>query len=246
MRTASRPALRAPPIATVATGIPAGICTMDSSESRPSRWASGIGTPITGSDRHGGQHARQVRRAARPGDDHLRTPGRPPRRRSGTGASGIRCADTTPQPRTARRTRPAPPPCLDHRPVRVAALTIADHHRLPLIGHLCQSSTSGEVARARARPVAQLVRVAGPRPSRGPILRPGRTPSLAVQVHLDARGIRAAITCESAAEAGPGSPPSTLTIAALAVSAPGDAQRQVEDARRCCSNCEVAAPSMVQ
>ena len=49
MRTASRPALRAPPIETVATGTPAGICTIDSSESMPSRYFSGTGTPITGS-----------------------------------------------------------------------------------------------------------------------------------------------------------------------------------------------------
>ena len=49
MRTASRPALRAPPIETVATGTPAGICTIDSSESIPSRYFSGTGTPITGS-----------------------------------------------------------------------------------------------------------------------------------------------------------------------------------------------------
>ena len=49
IRTASRPALRAPPMDTVATGTPAGICTIDSSESRPSSRASGTGTPITGS-----------------------------------------------------------------------------------------------------------------------------------------------------------------------------------------------------
>ncbi len=49
MRAASRPALRAPPIDTVATGTPAGICTMDSSESMPSRYFSGTGTPMTGS-----------------------------------------------------------------------------------------------------------------------------------------------------------------------------------------------------
>ena len=34
---------------TVATGTPAGICTMDSSESMPSSCRSGTGTPITGS-----------------------------------------------------------------------------------------------------------------------------------------------------------------------------------------------------
>src|SRR2546425_1019928 len=49
MRTASSPALRAPATETVATGTPAGICTMDSSESIPSRYFSGTGTPITGS-----------------------------------------------------------------------------------------------------------------------------------------------------------------------------------------------------
>ena len=49
MRTASSPALRALPTATVATGTPAGICTMDSRESMPSRYFSATGTPITGS-----------------------------------------------------------------------------------------------------------------------------------------------------------------------------------------------------
>ena len=48
MRTARSPALRAPPTATVATGMPAGICTIDNSESSPSRCLSGTGTPITG------------------------------------------------------------------------------------------------------------------------------------------------------------------------------------------------------
>ena len=41
--------MRAPPIDTVATGTPAGICTMDSNESSPSRCCNGTGTPITGS-----------------------------------------------------------------------------------------------------------------------------------------------------------------------------------------------------
>jgi hypothetical protein len=50
MRTASKPAFLALPIATVATGMPPGICTIDSRESSPSSWASGTGTPITGSE----------------------------------------------------------------------------------------------------------------------------------------------------------------------------------------------------
>jgi hypothetical protein len=49
MRTASSPALRALPTPTVATGTPAGICTIESSESSPSRWRSATGTPTTGS-----------------------------------------------------------------------------------------------------------------------------------------------------------------------------------------------------
>ena len=46
---ASRPALRPPPMLTVATGTPAGICTMESRLSRPSRRSSARGTPMTGS-----------------------------------------------------------------------------------------------------------------------------------------------------------------------------------------------------
>src|SRR6267378_1387156 len=48
--TAKSPALAAPasPIAKVATGIPLGICTIESSESNPRRYLDGIGTPRTG------------------------------------------------------------------------------------------------------------------------------------------------------------------------------------------------------
>ena len=46
---ASKPAFRAPAIDTVATGTPAGIWTIDISESIPSKYRSGTGTPITGS-----------------------------------------------------------------------------------------------------------------------------------------------------------------------------------------------------
>ena len=50
MRIASNPALRALLIATVATGIPAGICTIDNSESKPSSVLNETGTPITGNE----------------------------------------------------------------------------------------------------------------------------------------------------------------------------------------------------
>jgi hypothetical protein len=51
MDAASSAALRAPasPIATAATGTPVGICTIESSESRPLSAFDSTGTPITGS-----------------------------------------------------------------------------------------------------------------------------------------------------------------------------------------------------
>ena len=50
MRAASRPAFTAPafPIATVATGTPRGICTMERRESTPFNVDEKTGTPITG------------------------------------------------------------------------------------------------------------------------------------------------------------------------------------------------------
>ena len=69
MRTASRPALRAPPMETVATGTPAGICTMDSRESMPSRVFSGTGHADHGQGSDGGEHAGKVGGAAGAGDD---------------------------------------------------------------------------------------------------------------------------------------------------------------------------------
>ena len=57
-------------MATVATGTPFGICTIDSSESRPLSAALCTGTPMTGSDRVRRDHAGQMRGAAGAGDDH--------------------------------------------------------------------------------------------------------------------------------------------------------------------------------
>ncbi len=59
------------PMATVATGMPAGICTMDSKESIPLSERDSTGTPITGRVSLSGDHARQMRRAARAGDNDL-------------------------------------------------------------------------------------------------------------------------------------------------------------------------------
>ena len=71
--TASRPAFLAPalPMASVPTGTPPGICTIDSSESSPCSAALCTGTPSTGTHGVRGDHAGQVRGAAGAGDDHL-------------------------------------------------------------------------------------------------------------------------------------------------------------------------------
>ena len=44
-----QPGVASPADGDVATGTPAGICTMESRESMPSRYFSGTGTPMTGS-----------------------------------------------------------------------------------------------------------------------------------------------------------------------------------------------------
>ena len=76
MRTARSPALRAPPIDTVATGTPAGICTIDRSESRPSSRAQRHRHADHRQRRRRRDHARQVRRTARTSDDDLDPPAR--------------------------------------------------------------------------------------------------------------------------------------------------------------------------
>ena len=48
MRHARSAALAAPLIATVATGMPRGICTVESNESIPRSAAPSMGTPMTG------------------------------------------------------------------------------------------------------------------------------------------------------------------------------------------------------
>ena len=67
-------ALRAPLMATVATGTPGGICTMESSESSPPRSEVRMGTPITGRSVMRGHHPGKRRRLARARDDHLHPP----------------------------------------------------------------------------------------------------------------------------------------------------------------------------
>ena len=97
MATASRPAFFAPglPMASVATGTPPGICTIESSESRPLQRRALHRHAEHRQQRVRRHHARQVRRAAGAGDDHLECP-----RLGAPGANsaiqaGVRCAETT-------------------------------------------------------------------------------------------------------------------------------------------------------
>ena len=103
-RRAGRRSRRPPaPIATVATGTPFGICTIDSSESSPFSAALCTGTPITGRTVCAATMPGQVRGAAGAGDDHLEPAARPPSRR--TRPSSAACgARTRPGTRAARRT----------------------------------------------------------------------------------------------------------------------------------------------
>ena len=73
---ASRAALIAParPIASVPTGTPPGIWTIESRLSSPLSARLSIGTPSTGSDRQRRDHAGQMRRTAGTRDDHLEAP----------------------------------------------------------------------------------------------------------------------------------------------------------------------------
>src|SRR5262249_12731740 len=94
--TANRPAFAAPasPIAKVATGMPLGICTMDSSESCPWRYLDGMGTPSTGKVVFA---ATTPARWAAPPAPAMKQRAPPAARRStqASSASGVRWAEST-------------------------------------------------------------------------------------------------------------------------------------------------------
>ena len=94
IRMARSPALCAPPIDTVATGTPAGICTIDRSESIPSRYVSGTGTPITGSGVTAASMPGRWAAPPAPAMMHLR-PRPAAALPNAIMASGVRCAETT-------------------------------------------------------------------------------------------------------------------------------------------------------
>src|ERR1700704_5140600 len=94
MRTARSPAFLAFPTPTVATGMPSGICTIESSESSPSSCCNGTGTPITGSDVI--DAVIPGRWAAPPAPAMItRKPRSAAPRAYSYITSGVRCADTT-------------------------------------------------------------------------------------------------------------------------------------------------------
>src|SRR2546426_9582335 len=96
MATASSPAFAAPdaPMATVATGTPRGICTIESSESSPFSAALCTGTPMTGTPVC--DATRPGRCAAPPAPAMITSMPRPAAAHAYSAiAVGVRCADTT-------------------------------------------------------------------------------------------------------------------------------------------------------
>src|SRR5487761_2177595 len=92
--TANSAAFAAPasPIANVATGMPLGICTIDSSESSPRRYLDGTGTPRTGTRVF--DASMPGRWAAPPAPAMIaRRPRGPASSAYSNMSSGIRCAD---------------------------------------------------------------------------------------------------------------------------------------------------------
>ena len=239
MRTASSPALRAAPTATVATGTPAG---------RSPRWGQQRVEPVQVLERHGhaddrqrgdrGQHAGQVRRAAGAGDDH-------PQAASG-GAARTRSSRAACGARTPRRTSYGTP---NSSSAVAAACMVGQSESLPMTtptsGRSALRSTVAEYRRshraacARAHP--QLP-VTAPSTVTWPILRPGRTvcrrggPSRRGRPRSGGVAVRAQVRV---------GPPSTFAITTAGRWLRSPSGRS-STARRCCSNCDVRAPSMVQ
>ena len=108
---ARSPAFAAPagPIASVPTGTPFGICTMERRRIEPGERLRLHRHPEHRQPRLRRQHPRQVRRTAGPGDDRLQPA---PRRRLGIGEQPVRRAVRRDDPDlvAGRRARPAPRP----------------------------------------------------------------------------------------------------------------------------------------
>src|SRR5262249_56156029 len=96
MDRANGPALAAPasPIAKVATGMPLGICTIDSSESCPCRYLEGIGTPSTGKVVFAATTPARCAAPPAPAMKH-RAPPEARRFTQASSASGVRWAEST-------------------------------------------------------------------------------------------------------------------------------------------------------
>ena len=108
-RRSSRPSSPRPPWP---PGCPGGICTVDSSASKPASGELARGTPMTGSVECAASDPRQVRGPARARDDHREARGPRPRARTrrpppGCGARRARgCRRGRRSPRARARTRP--------------------------------------------------------------------------------------------------------------------------------------------
>ena len=221
--------MRPPSTATVATGTPLGICTIESSESRPE---SAVGADRDADHRQRGhrrEHPRQVRRAAGPGHDHPQPApgGRRGRTRSCRGASG---GPRPPAPRGRPRARPAP---------RRPAPPPAGPSRCPSprrrAGRAAHSRTA---AAAPARPGQRLLRGGRRARSRGPSCA-GAAPR---PCRRGARARRARPAPRASAGAdGPARSPSRLTMAAAGARIAVSPSGRPSTPRRWFSNCEVSA-----
>ena len=270
IRTASRPALRAPPIETVATGTPGGHLHDRQQRVQPVEARQRHRHADHRQRRRRGDHAGQVRGAAGAGDDHLACRGRrrPSRSRACAAACGARRRR---RPRTARRTRPAPrrrpPSPASRESLPMITPTRGSAHWLASRLRRCRLAVAADRAASRVcRPAVGPLRVRQPaRGQRRPVARtsPRRRPSdvdvpdlaagplaLAVQVHLDVgqparTGGAAARPCSS--PPAPRGAPSTLAITATGAIGVGRRRADSPAPRAGAARTGlVRAPSMVQ
>ena len=236
-------------MATVATGMPRGIWTIDSSESIPPRCWVGIGTPMTGSERLGGEHPGQVGGPAGAGDDDpeatpgclLRVAEQRVRRPMGGHDPQLGRHVQLHEDRAGR---------LQDREVRAAAADDADdrrsaalhHRRLPsfVIVQPAQPVAGRAGGRQRRRP--------GPRPIavRWPILRRSNTRRLSYRWRWTVGSAMALSDETGSSRAVRERPRPPQVDHGRRRERVGRAEPSPQIARMCCSNCEVAAPSSVQ
>mmetsp|Transcript_9410 Transcript_9410/g.31879 ORF Transcript_9410/g.31879 Transcript_9410/m.31879 type:complete len:254 (-) Transcript_9410:364-1125(-) len=241
VRTARRPALVALPMATVATGTPRGICTMDSSESFPLRVEVFTGTPTTGS---GVMAATMPGRCAAPPAPAMIT--LRPRSRASlayeTRRSGVRCAETMV---TSKGT---PKCCRTSAAPFIVGRSESEPMMTPTTG-LSFSPHAAPSPESRRAMTASTSAAESPTTLMCPILRFGLASFLPYQwtVVLGTERERS-MGARAAARASSGvglTPPITLSMPAAGTMSSGLPSGRPRTARMCCSNWSVAQLSWV-